>query len=265
MNIFEKVEKSDLGISALSLDTKQLSNIKVPEQIRDEIPTLNRMGYMKVDMDEFCQDFIDYAKKTQDIVLELGCAYGMIVQQVLENKGKIIASDLSEDHLSVLLKNTPKDYMDNLFLYPGAFPNAINLPNESVGAVLTSRMVHFLTPEEIELGLKKIHNWLLPKGKLFFTSVSPYHDVFREQFLHIYKNRVEEGEKWPGVIENQWMINPKHQDYVGQYLNIFDIPQLESLLPEYRFKIEKIKLFDYPNDTESRSNRGHIGFVAQKI
>jgi SAM-dependent methyltransferase len=265
MDIFEGLEKGDFGISALSLNREETPSIEVPQQIGDEVPTLNRMGYMKVDMDEFCQDFINYAEETNNRVLELGCAYGMIVQKVLERQGKIIASDLSKDHLSVLFKNAPRQYLDNLFLLPGKFPEEIILPTASVGAVLTSRMMHFLTPKSIELGLTKIHNWLLPEGKFFFTAVSPHHDVFRDKFLHIYEKRLKEGEKWPGVIENQWQINPKHEEYVGQYLNIFDIPQLERLLPEHGFTIEKIEYFDYPNDTESQSKKGHIGLVARKV
>jgi SAM-dependent methyltransferase len=151
-----------------------------------------------------------------------------------------------------------------LYLYPAAFPYGIDLPAESLGAVLTSRMVHFLTPEQVEAGFKKIHRWLKPGGKLFFTSVSPYHDAFRERFAPTYEQNLKEGKEWPGVIENQWEINPKHKEYVEPYLNVFDVPQLEKLLPKYGFEIDSIKLFDYPNDTESR-NLGHIGFIATKL
>ena len=61
------IQDSDFGIKAVSLDFDKLLNVRTPEQLRDEIPTLNRMGYMKVDMDEFCQGFIEYATQTKGL------------------------------------------------------------------------------------------------------------------------------------------------------------------------------------------------------
>lgn len=260
----DQSKKSKFGYLAKDIDRSNLVNRKRPEQLRDEIPTMNRMGYMKIDLDEFSKDFVEYAVNTDDQVLELGCAYGFVVQKVLEKSGKITASDLSTEHLSILLENTPTQSLDNLYLYPGSFPNDISFPSESIAAVLTSRMLHFLDGETIEIGLNKIHNWLMTQGKLFFVAVTPYNVAIRDRFLETYQTRAANGDKWPGVIENQWEINPDHKEYVEPYLHVFDIPQLEKLLPEHGFKIEKIKLFDYPNDTDS-GGKGHIGFVASKI
>ena len=125
-------------------------------------------------------------------------------------------------------------------------------------------MFHFLDGENIEKGLKKIHSWLKPSGKLFFIVVSPYNVAIKEGCLSVYKQRVKEGNKWPGVIENQWEINPAHKEYVEPYLHVFDIPQLEKLLPQCGFEIKKIKLFDFPNEINSE-DKGHVGFVATKI
>lgn len=264
LSFLESIAKDDFGIPAEKVvGNIELKNI-VPDQIRDEIPTLNRMGYMKIDLDEFSKEFINYAASTKDYVLELGCAYGFVVQNVLENNGKIIACDLSSEHLEILITGSPKEKLNNLYVYPGSFPDEIEIPNESLGAVLTSRMFHFLNGEKIENGLKKIYSWLKPGGKLFFIVVSPYNVAIKEGFLPIYQQRVKDGDKWPGVIENQWEINPAHKEHVEPYLHVFDIPQLEELLPKYGFKIDKIKLFDFPNEVDGEDN-GHVGFVATKI
>ena len=55
-----------------------------------------------------------------------------------------------------------------------------------------------------------------------------------------------------------------HKEYVEPFLNVFDIPQLESLLIAHGFQIDKISLFSYPEDTAS-GDIGHIGCVATKI
>jgi SAM-dependent methyltransferase len=256
-------ETAKLGIPATIIDTDKLVISKIPAQIRDEIPTLNRMGYMKIELDEYTKDFIQYAAKASCPVLEIGCAYGFIVQKVLEAGGRIIASDLSEEHLTVLLKETPIEYLKNLSLYPGQFPDDIYFPESSLSAVLASRILHFIDGDSIEIGLDKIHNWLKLGGKFYFVSVSPYHDSIRNGFLSNYEQNVARGVKWPGVIENQWEINPAHKDYVEPYLHVFDIPQLESLLPKHGFEIEKIGYFNYLDDTTG-GDKGHIGFIATK-
>ena len=255
---------SDYGVNAKEINISLMGDINVPDQIRDEIPTLNRMGYMKKTLDEYSRSFVDHALKSNELLLEIGCAYGYVVGEVLKHGGRIIASDLSEDHLKVTLKNTPQDRLGNLYLYPGSFPKDINLPKSSLGAVLTSRVMHFLKGEEIERGLRKINEWLVPNGKFYFTAVSPYHASVREKFLPIYKKRVEEQIEWPGVIENHWSIAPMHEPYVEQFLNVFDLPQLSNLLPKHGFRIDKINLFSYQGDTTS-GDIGHIGFVATKI
>lgn len=259
---FRVNEQMMFGIPAASIPNIQ-RDIGHPAKVGDDIPTLNRMGYMKIDLDEYCQEFIADATSKDGIVLELGCAYGFIVHQVLAKGGRIIASDLSKEHLSILLTNTAPEYLTNLYLYPGIFPGGIDLPANSIRAVLTSRMMHFLQGEEIEKGLDKIYSWLVPAGKLYFVATSPHNKVF-EDFLPLYLERAKEGVKWPGIINNLAEIAPQHKEFLGSDINLFDIPQLEVLLPEHGFKIEKISLFDYPNTMDS-ANKGHIGFVATKV
>jgi len=263
-NLKKYLEKGGIGIAASELNPLDIFCVEVPNQIRDEIPTLNRMGYMKIDLDEYSNEFIEYASKSKEPVLEIGCAYGFVVQKVLEAGGSIIASDLSAEHLSILFKRTPEEYLKNLNLYPGKFPNEISLPKASLGAVLASRIIHFIDGDDIEIGLDKIHSWLVPGGKFYFIAVTPYHNSISRGFLEKYQKNVLSGVKWAGVIENQWEINPDHKEYVEPYLHVFDIPQLEKLLPKHGFKIDKISLFNYEKDTTG-GDKGHVGFVATKI
>ncbi|PCJ28929.1 MAG: hypothetical protein COA94_03345 [Rickettsiales bacterium] len=256
--------EGEFGIHASSVDISKLAEVVIPDQIKDEIPTLNRMGYMKTAVDSYSQEFIDYASKSDLPVLEIGCAYGFVAGRVLENGGNIIATDLSAEHLAILLKKTNQEHLERLHLYEGSFPDNVDFPKKSVGAILISRVLHFLRGEVVEEGLDKMHGWLSDGGKLYFTAVSPYHVAFKEKFLPSFQERSRAGDKWPGVIENLWEIAPQHKEYVHEFLNIFDIPQLEGLLPKHGFTLDRISLFDFPNDTDS-AGKGHVGFAATKV
>lgn len=258
------VDFKELGIAANDINIKFLPQYDKPSKIRDEIPTLNRMGYMKIDLDPYSEDFIKTASISNESVLEIGCAYGFIVQKILQNGNKIIASDLSQEHLAVLLRQIPTESLKNLNIYPARFPKEINLPDNCLSAIFASRIFHFLTGDEIKAGLDKIYNWLVEGGKFYFIALTPYHDSIKEKFLPTYQKNVIDNAEWPGVIENQWEINPAHKEYVEPYLHVFDIPQLKNLLPKHGFKIEKIDYFNYPDDTTG-GDKGHAGFIATKI
>lgn len=265
--MFEKLigsmHKTEFGIKASEINVKEIPMIDLPDQIRDEVPTMNKFGYMKEEFDEFSADFIDYAQNKDDIVLELGTAYGWIARNALKEGIKIIANDISIEHLLILIKEAEADYLQNLYLYPGRFPDEIELPTESIGAVLTSRMFHFLDEKAVDLGLRQIHSWLKQNGKLFFTSLSPYNYTLKDNFLPIFQARAKQGVKWCGIVDDMTRQAPEHAEYLNDFLHVFDVPQLEEILPEYGFKIDKIKLFDYGNCDSN--GIGHIGFVATKI
>ncbi|MGI4775974.1 MAG: class I SAM-dependent methyltransferase [Janthinobacterium lividum] len=256
--------RTEFGFRAEDLSYVESTSYIIPNQIRDDIPTLNKFGYMKADICGYGYDFIDYASNIEDMVLELGTAYGQVVLEALNRGANIIANDISTEHLEILLENASDKYLDKLFLYPGKFSDEIDFSENSLGAIYTARMIHFLSGDEVIKGLKKIHNWLKRDGKLYFISVTPHHLAFRERFLPIYNDRVIRGEEWPGRIENHWEIAPQHEEFVPNFIQTFDIPQLEQLLPKFGLEIEKISLFDYPNDICS-DGVGHVGLVARKV
>jgi ubiquinone/menaquinone biosynthesis C-methylase UbiE len=183
----DNLQITEFGIKANSIDINLIPHHEKPDQIRDEIPTLNKFGYMKFEWDEFCREFVEHAKLNNDPVLEIGPAYGWVTHRALEEGITIIAADISKQHLEVLLKDAPQDKLDNLYIYHGSFPDEIELPRESLGAVLASRILHFLEGEEIEKGLDKIHSWLKPQGKFFCSNCSIHHYSVNEKMLSIYK------------------------------------------------------------------------------
>lgn len=251
---------TEFGIDASSIDIDLLPIHKKPDQVRDEIPTLNDFGFMKFEWDEFCKDFVNYAKLATKPVLELAPAYGWVTHRALEEGIEIIAADISKEHLEVLLRDAPRDRLDKLHIYHGQFPDEVDFPKESLSAVLASRLFHFLTEDEIEDGLRKINNWLEPEGKFICSNCSIHHYTVSEEMLENYRAEEVRGDKWCGRAKSQAQsLAPDDLFYP------FDESLFKRVLPEYGFKIEKIKLFDYPSDIYSKNSEGHIGFVAKKL
>jgi len=187
ISTIKNIHQSHFGIRAKDIDINSLPNHIKPEQIRDEIPTLNQTGYMKFELEYFSQSFIDYATESKKPVLEIGTAYGWLTHKVLETGSTVVASDICKEHLEVLLKDTKKEHLDRLYIYQGAFPDQFSFPKESFDAILASRVLHFLDGETLERGLDKIYDWLTPGGKFIATNCSMFHSSVKNIMNKIFE------------------------------------------------------------------------------
>lgn len=253
---------TEFGVAAKNIDFSKLPKIKIPDARGEKIPTMNQTGYMKTELDPYSESFIKFAANSKKPALEIGTAYGVASIEALKKGATIIANDIEEKHLIALLQNTPKDYYNNLFLKPGSFPDEIELPENSISSVLICRVAHFFTGEQIETGFKKIHKWLIPGGKLYFVSLTPYHHLLRDNFLQTYIKNYDQGVKWPGLITNFREYNPKEADDIPNLFHVFDDKLMKKLLTEIGFDIEEMTYFDY--STNMSDQKGYIGFIAEK-
>jgi len=262
--MLKEITKLKLGIPATAVNIDLIKDVDQIKQLRDELVVSNNFGYMKMATDEYTDMFIAGAGRVDEPVLEIGGAYGYVAQKVLKAGGKLTALDIGERNLEVLLKQTPKEYLKNLHVYPASFPEEVDFPAETFNAVLASRVLHFLDGKTLENGLDKLHKWLKPNGKFYFTAISVEHDAIREKFKPIYQDNLKKEVKWPGEIENQHIYAPEHASYVPEFIHAFDIQGLSRTLPQHGFQVEKIGLFNYVGDTTA-GDKGHIGFVATKV
>lgn len=252
-------------VEARSVDIESLPDHKKPDRVRDEIPTLNKFGYMKSELEEFSGAFINYAQYALNPILEIGPAYGWITHRALEAGAKVVATDISKEHLEVLLKDTPKDKLDNLSVMWGKFPDEVDFPEGYFDIILASRIFHFLEGVEVEEGLDKVYKWLSRGGKFICTNCSIYHSSVKGKMQSIFEKRIANKKKWPGIVRSHQEQDEVHKEYSRDFLNVFHIPQLEELLPQHGFKIDRINLFDYPSDPWPDDDKGHIGFIATKL
>ena len=256
---------TNLGIQANTINLDDFPKIEKQIFHENEIITQNSYGFMRSELDKYSIGFLEYIKQDIDTpALEIGCAYGFCSKKAIAQGNKLVVCDLSEEHLIDIARNIPKNQLDNLFLNHASFPNETNFPNETFSAVWAGRLLHFLTNDELDIGLQKIHKWLVKGGKFYGTVASIHHSTWNS-FFDTYQERIKNKDKAPGsthtnIIPDEFKAFVQDSDFY-----IFDEPDLRNILKRNGFKVEDVGFWDFDQDlNENRNNKGHIGFVATK-
>ena len=117
----------------------------------------------------------------------------------------MIACDPDKRHLEICRQRTPFNQRSRLRLLEGSLPHQINLKESSVGAILCSRVLHFLTGEEIEESIFNMFRWLCPGGRIYLIADTPYNGLLKS-FLPIYKLRKIINHPWPKIVVNFFLF-----------------------------------------------------------
>ena len=137
------------------------------------IPTMNNTGFMTEKLDAYSQQFAAEAGALADEVRGIGCAYGIATLAALQAGARVCAADIEAKHLAVLEGRVPPALRLRLRTQVAKMPDT-DFPDQAFGAILAARVLHFLTGEEIERVVAKMHRWLQPGGKVFLIADSPY-------------------------------------------------------------------------------------------
>jgi SAM-dependent methyltransferase len=241
------------------------NNLEQPETKEALVPTLNQMGYMLAEPDEYNQLAIDSASPAQGPFLDIGAAYGLATIPALEKGAQVIAVDMDAQHLQILEKKVPESARNRLTLMQAHMPDGLEFAANSLGAVLASRVFHFLQGDDVEKSVHKIFKWLRPGGKFFFTAVTPYNGSFRK-FLPVFEGRKRNKRPWPGAIEDvSAYTSSPDPGQAPNFMNLFDLDMATLLLKEAGFLIEKGSYIAAPDDfpeyikNDGRETVGVIG------
>lgn len=230
-------------------------------------PTLNGTGFMFKNLDEYGEDFIQYAGQTDDRVLDLGCAYGVVTIAALEAGGTVTACDLDQRHLDILLENTPEKFRPKLQRVAGRLPN-IDFEAESFSAIICSRVLHFLDGSAIDASVQNMYTWLKPGGRLYLIADTPY-GIWRK-LIPIFEEKKKIGERWPGImigLENYLPYARNNRAIEGPpFMNLLDPEILERICVEAGFKVQRSSYIDRADFGElgRMDGRENAGILALK-
>lgn len=218
---------------------------EIPKQwIKGLVPTMNDRGFMFEVLDDYAQEFINFAGSTDDEVLEVGCAYGVATIPALEAGARITASDMDERHLQILRSRVSDAMAERLTLRQGALPD-IDFPEAHFGALLCSRVLHFLPGKDIDKSVRNFYRWLKPGGRLYLVADTPF-GIWRK-FVPTWESNKGKFKRWPGHMEKPVKFLPYEasSDEVGPPLMNLLVPELlERTCLDAGFDIERVGYID---------------------
>ena len=238
---------------------------KIPERpkpyIEGLVPTLNNRGFMSETLDYYSARFVAYAGDTADEVLDIGCAYGIATRAALESGARVLACDMEEGHVRILERETPAELRNRLRTEVGVLPH-LDFPDQSFGAILCSRVLHFLLAAEIRTTLKKMYAWTVPGGKVFLIADTPY-TGFWSSIAPDYERRKAGGDEWPAFIEDISTLLQSGQvpDGMLPYLNPLDPDILRRECTAAGFTVEEA---GFTGRGDTPDSRQHAGCIASR-
>ena len=238
-------------------------------ELYDIVPTLNAMGYMydrySPNVNEYLAAYIAHLKDTDAPVLDIGCAYGVTVLDALQHGAEVVANDMHQPHLDILIENTPDEFKDKLTTNCAHFPEQMNFAENTFSAVLISRVINFLNGEELEAGVEKVYKWLKPGGKVYIIAETVYKKLF-EQLITVHDAHIEQGMKWPGHFPNIKPHITHRHDHLPDTLHFYTDRILERTLKKAGFEVEKCHMFSKSTIPEDARKDGKetVGIIGVK-
>lgn len=218
-----------------------MSELKIPDHVSQYlIMSLNGMGPNTTYIGDYTKDFIEYAAKQSAPVLELGAGYGFVSLEALKAGATVIANDLDSRHLQLLYEHTPINCRERLTLIPGKFPEQLDLEARSISASYMAHLLGYLEPSTMQFGFEQLFHYLMPGGKLYILTSTPYKGIFKK-IIPAYEKRVKENKKWPGYFTG---LKQSISESVPDALHFLDDMVLSRELERVGFIVDKIEMYE---------------------
>lgn len=234
------------------------------------IPTLNGMGYMyerfHPHVNDYLKAYIESLETLDGPVLDIGVAYGVTVVDAFHHGAQeIVANDIHQPHLDILLQNVPDEHKNKLTTNLARFPQQTQFAENTFSAILISRVINFLSGDELEEGIEKVFKWLKPGGRVYIIAESVHKKLF-EKLIPQHEQRVAEGHYWPGHFENVKPHITHRHNHLPDSIHFFTDKILRRTLSNAGFHIEKCHMFSKSSIPEDARLDGHetVGIIGVK-
>lgn len=226
------------------------------------IPTLNNTGWMTETLDDHSRAFTEFAPSARGECLDIGCAYGVATLPALAGGARVLACDLEPRHLEILAQRVPPEDRDRLRCQPGRLPGVDFAPG-SFGAILCARALHFLLPRDIEVTVRKMFDWLVPGGRVYLVTDTPYVGPWWKEAPE-YERRKREGCPWPGFVARYRSLLPAGTDPASHpsFINPLDPDILDRVTRAAGFHVLEARFLK--GGGARATGREHAGVIASK-
>lgn len=226
------------------------------------IPTLNNTGWMTETLDDYSRAFTEYAPTVPAECLDIGCAYGVATLPALAGGARVLACDLEPRHLEILAQRVPAADRDRFRSHPARLPD-VDFPPASFGAILCARTLHFLLARDIEITVRKMFEWLVPGGRAYLITDSPYVGPWWKSAPE-YERRKREGCPWPGFVSNYSALLPAGTDPAQHptFIHPLDPDILRRVAGEAGFEVLEAAFLR--GGGRAATGREHAGVIARK-
>jgi len=257
------------------LEEIPLRDLKIPEEARYRVPTMNRHGYMFTKFDPVTNRWLESIRKNRDQVLfEVGGAYGNVATAALE-KGvkKYYLNDFEEKHLKIFARQLKQNKKEHLFssveLIVGRCPDEVMLKDNCLDAILANKVLLFFTPDNIDFFVAWMRNGLKIGGCVYIFTINPFYKG-HEEILTGYEKRKKDGVRFPGwcysceKMDVSKVYNPQVRPETILYM---EMSTLKELFQRHGFQIvEEFELaIINEENTEWRSGKDMAGIIAKKL
>ncbi len=240
------MSKEKFGTLLSNIDLSTIPNPELPPPAEDgRIPVFNGDGYASPNPHPLSQEFVSFSSTIKSPVLDIGAAFGLTSINALKKGATVICNEKEKKQLEYIchIKSITDEEKKRLYLKHGSILE-IDFPNNSLGAIHISRVMHFFKPNEVELFFQKAYNWLIPNGRLFIITMSQYHYANPEGFSEFYNNEIKKGVEFPGMINDYKFKNEKY------VLHAIDPVVMMRVGNKYGFICKKIELSGGKDDDD---------------
>lgn len=251
----------------LARDIKNRIEAAIANPAEIAVETKNQKGFTYT-LTSFGKAFINAAAKASKPVMDIGAAYGVATLPALLTGAKVIAVDIEDKHLLSIANSVNGPLRNQLVTLREKFPHFELLPH-SLSAVYMSQVLPFLNGTEIESGIQKIYDWLVPGGEAFVVTFTPYiHHV--SSFIPRYEEGKRNGIRWAGLIDDlsQFSSHPHIYKNLPNQIHHIDLEDLVWIFEKVGFVVKEGRYFGEEEgplpEGIKMDGRERVGLIAYK-